>query len=127
MGAPLWKRALLVAMLAYNWAGLRSALHARGNGFLSPPGVGPRLQGNRSVVQPTESGPRMQFTADLHASSLMSSRSFLVRSLSVHEPPVVSFSRPLHSLPLPVTDTQRGAVQLESVHAEPRGMLAGHC
>jgi hypothetical protein len=80
MGAPLWKRALLVALLAYNWAGLRGALRARGNGFLSPPGVGPRPQGNRTVVQPLESGRRLQFTADLHASSLMSSRSFLVRS-----------------------------------------------
>lgn len=117
MGAPLWKRALLVALLAYNWAGLRSALRARGNGFLSPPGVGPQLQGNRSVVQPHEPGPRLQFTADLHASSLMSSRSFLVRSLRCFS---LSHGTCTHCL-LPVTGAQLGEVQLEGVHAEPRG------
>jgi hypothetical protein len=81
MGVPLWKRALVVALLAYNWAGLLTALRARGNAFLAPPGVGPpQLSARDDALKPADGGsPRLQFTADLHASSVMSSIDLLVR------------------------------------------------
>ncbi len=81
MGVPLWKGALFAALLAYHTSSLLAALRARANAFLSPVGVGASeaaLVTLREQHAPAHAS--LRFTADLHASPLLSSRDFLARA-----------------------------------------------
>ena len=87
MGVAVWKGALFALLLAYNWRGCVDVLRSRANAFLSPAGVGPPealLQASLAQEKPAHA--RLRFTADLHASSLLSSRDLLASAHTALSP-----------------------------------------